>query len=278
MILYKATNTITKDFYIGITKNKLEQRRNKHFYDMENGRKTYFINALKKYGVGVFHWEIILRNCPNWKELCEKEIEYISNLKPAYNMTKGGDGVTGRTKESRERQGRNLSKYLTGRKKETCPRLQKVGAKLSKRYKGLTKETSPLFKKISETLSAPTEKNRLRNLANSLRQKGQTKENTEWRARQAKTITGRTKETHPYLKQRGAAYSARFKGIITKGIIYSAEARKYKVNQIKDGIIIKTWESLKEAMEGMGNTNIHSAIKNKWKAGGYNWERVEKNE
>ena len=51
-----------------------------------------FPNALRKYGVDGFVWEI-LEECDDNKA-GEREMYYISELNPQYNATLGGDGGT----------------------------------------------------------------------------------------------------------------------------------------------------------------------------------------
>jgi len=92
MIIYKITNILTKDFYIGKTKRTLHQRFYSHKYDaLEKHSQTHFHRAVKKYGYENFLIEKIDEAKNNF-ELNQKEIYWIQHLSPAYNMTKGGDG------------------------------------------------------------------------------------------------------------------------------------------------------------------------------------------
>jgi dCMP deaminase len=90
MIVYKATNLKNGDFYIGLTKYPLETRMRGHKNNM-NKYRGHFQDALIKYGWDNFKWEII-DTANNMDELKELEVKYIEQLKPRYNMTKGGDG------------------------------------------------------------------------------------------------------------------------------------------------------------------------------------------
>lgn len=91
MIIYQITNIITKDFYIGKTKNP-EQRFYRHKYNAINNKsQAYIYRAMRKYGVENFEFTVLER--VQFSEfLNEREIFWISELKPKYNMTKGGDG------------------------------------------------------------------------------------------------------------------------------------------------------------------------------------------
>lgn len=95
-VIYKATNKINGKVYIGKTYN-LEKRKKEHIYDIDNGLP--FHNALKKYGVDNFEWEII-DNATTDSEIREKEIFWIKEYNSCisfpnsngYNITLGGEG------------------------------------------------------------------------------------------------------------------------------------------------------------------------------------------
>ena len=80
--VYKITNTITGDFYIGSSKN-IKQRwynhRDKAFWRQRPGMKLY--QALIKYGLDNFKFEIIEETI----DLKEREQYWIDLLNPAYN-------------------------------------------------------------------------------------------------------------------------------------------------------------------------------------------------
>jgi hypothetical protein len=83
--------------------------------------KQYFHLAIVKYGRDNFKWEMLDNSASNEVELNALEIKYIAELKPQYNMTKGGDGLSGRPawnkgiKQDSETK-RKISLTLTGRK------------------------------------------------------------------------------------------------------------------------------------------------------------------
>lgn len=91
MVIYKITNIITNDFYIGKTKNA-EKRFYNHKYKATNNRsQTHFHRAIRKYGIENFIFSI-LENVESEELLNEREIFWIKELNPHYNMTMGGDG------------------------------------------------------------------------------------------------------------------------------------------------------------------------------------------
>lgn len=101
-IIYKATNTVNGNFYIGATSAGIDHRKKSHLWDALAGRVGCKVlhRAIQKYGPEVFTWEIIAV-LDSFKEMMAKEVELIAELKPQYNMTTGGEGVIGlpRTKE-----------------------------------------------------------------------------------------------------------------------------------------------------------------------------------
>lgn len=102
MFIYKITNIINNMCYIGFDTGK-EDKMNRwktHIFCAETGKspghRSKIFNAMKKYGVKNFKCEIIDR-ANTFKELCEKEIYWISHFNSCidgYNILKGGQGFT----------------------------------------------------------------------------------------------------------------------------------------------------------------------------------------
>ena len=86
--IYKITNKINGKSYIGQS-NNIERRLKEHKYISSETNKS-LKKAYKKYGKENFEFSI-LEQC-KLEELDEKEIYYISTLKPKYNRTSGGNG------------------------------------------------------------------------------------------------------------------------------------------------------------------------------------------
>lgn len=83
------TNNVNGHRYIGKTNGSEVARFNRHCKLSEDGH-TKFYRAIRKYGKESFSVSVL--EMPENKDLNEREIHWISVLKPEYNMTRGGDG------------------------------------------------------------------------------------------------------------------------------------------------------------------------------------------
>ena len=83
--IYKITNTVTGDFYIGSSKN-VKQRLACHKCQStwKNYPNKQLYQDMQKYGVDKFAFEILEVVEP--EELKEKEQQFIEMLKPTYNQ------------------------------------------------------------------------------------------------------------------------------------------------------------------------------------------------
>lgn len=80
MIIYKATNTITNECYIGQTTNTLHNRIVDHEYEaFKRGRKDKFHTALREFGTKAFTWEQIASS-NSYTNLMKKEKEMIKKF------------------------------------------------------------------------------------------------------------------------------------------------------------------------------------------------------
>ncbi len=128
--IYVFRNKINEKIYIGKTIELYTLRFNEHKYNaFTKLTKTYFYNALRKYGWDNFDRFVIYQtNYNNSKKeidkiICEKEKFYINLFRSdcsdyGYNLTSGGDGICGykfseetKTKMSLTRSGENHWHY-----------------------------------------------------------------------------------------------------------------------------------------------------------------------
>lgn len=91
--IYKITNQINGKFYVGCSID-IEQRWADHKSPRAMRRSHLLARAFKKYGKDNFLFEI-LEECAA-PILFDREIAWIAQLKPAYNMNSGGLGNKGR--------------------------------------------------------------------------------------------------------------------------------------------------------------------------------------
>ena len=91
MHIYKLINKINNKFYIGKTIKSLKKRFNGHKAHANRGSKYHVHRAMRKYGYDNFEIELI-ESVEDEQTLNEREIYWISELKPHYNMHGGGQG------------------------------------------------------------------------------------------------------------------------------------------------------------------------------------------
>lgn len=77
-IIYKATNILNNNCYVGKTKYSLDFRRNGHITAANNMSKSTFHCAIRKYGIEAFVWDVICESDSD-DELSTLEIYYIRN-------------------------------------------------------------------------------------------------------------------------------------------------------------------------------------------------------
>lgn len=91
-IIYKATNVVTGEVYVGATTINLEDRINDHYNKAVKDYGYKFQNAIRDYGIENFTWEQIdTAQDPN--ELALKESNYIEKfdtVNNGYNSDRGG--------------------------------------------------------------------------------------------------------------------------------------------------------------------------------------------
>ena len=98
--VYKITNNITGDFYIGSSKNikkRWHEHRKPSKWKLRPGMKLY--QAFIKYGLDNFTFEIIEKT----DNLREREQYWIEQLKPIYNNYRAKGLDIERSKESHKR-------------------------------------------------------------------------------------------------------------------------------------------------------------------------------
>lgn len=85
--VYKITNILNGDFYIGSSKN-CRKRFNKHYQNARIGgsdSNERFYDAIKQFGEENFSFQMVEQCEPIRELLLEREQHYIDTLKPHYN-------------------------------------------------------------------------------------------------------------------------------------------------------------------------------------------------
>ena len=127
MLIYKATCTETGKSYIGATAKTLKRRIELHLARARFGSHYHFHNALRKYGVAAFTWEVLVDGIESRDELDRQEIRLIEEnqtVECGYNTSTGGGGGDNwannpRQEEIRQRlRDANLGKKMSPRTRE----------------------------------------------------------------------------------------------------------------------------------------------------------------
>ena len=98
-IVYAHTSTITNKRYIGLTKESMKKRWQRHIVAANaNQNKYHFHNAIRLYGPDAWTHEILEKEIPDLKTANRQEQYYIAHydtFNKGYNSTVGGDGTQG---------------------------------------------------------------------------------------------------------------------------------------------------------------------------------------
>jgi group I intron endonuclease len=114
MYIYQITNTVNGKIYIGKTTKTIEERFQRHTYNANAKSQTHLYRAIRKYGTEAFITTELESGFDNEDALNEAEIRYIAELNPHYNMTAGGEGMSGFNPSSETR--KKISKAMKGKK------------------------------------------------------------------------------------------------------------------------------------------------------------------
>jgi hypothetical protein len=97
--LYLVTNTVNDKVYVGITVGDLNARLKQHFAAARRGRKSAFMNAIKKFGEAAFQIELLSNAAGTYAELQDLEVQEIDrrdSIRNGYNTAQGGSIGSGK--------------------------------------------------------------------------------------------------------------------------------------------------------------------------------------
>lgn len=108
--VYKITNTITNDFYIGSSKNIKDRWAHHKIHSTwkENPNKQLY-KDMQKYGVDKFDFQILVQVEPD--KLKEIEQKFIEMLKPTYNNYNAIGRDSEKIKKSQRKYHQRSEKY-----------------------------------------------------------------------------------------------------------------------------------------------------------------------
>ncbi len=116
-VIYKITNKLNDKIYIGQTTRTLEIRMKEHTKKSRATSNSYIDRAIQKYGIDAFDVSVI-EECDDEEKLNEREKHWIkefnSKFPNGYNLTEGGDGMSGYIVSEETR--KNLSTSHKGKK------------------------------------------------------------------------------------------------------------------------------------------------------------------
>jgi group I intron endonuclease len=149
--IYKITNKITSQCYVGQTTQKLEERWRQHKNKKSNCK--YLKTALKKYGIENFEFKLICICFDN--DLNKFEIEYIkkydSLIPNGYNLRSGGQNGGKHNEETKIKIScalKNRTDIIRNRSQLGKPHTEEIKNKISNSLKGRKKNREVIEKMI----------------------------------------------------------------------------------------------------------------------------------
>ena len=143
--VYRITNTITGDFYIGSSKDvKRRWLEHKCSYNWKKQPNNPLYLDMKKYGLDKFVFEILAE--VEIGQLKEAEQQFIETLKPTYNNRRANGWDFERHKETHRKAQKKYEK--TDRRKEHKKEYQKEYQNQLCCYNGETLTLNALYKRF----------------------------------------------------------------------------------------------------------------------------------
>lgn len=131
--IYKITNTVTNDFYIGSSKN-VKRRWAAHKWPSVWNRypNKQLYQDMKKYGADKFEFEILAE--VEAEKLKEKEQQFIEKLQPVYNNYNANGLDIERQKETKRKASNKYNKSDKGKEYRKSDKGKESHRKASNKY------------------------------------------------------------------------------------------------------------------------------------------------
>tara|TARA_B110000503_G_scaffold63560_1_gene100253 strand:+ start:69 stop:683 length:615 start_codon:yes stop_codon:yes gene_type:complete len=155
-MIYLIENDITKDQYIGYTAESEKKRFTRHKLNAKKDGQTYLYRAMRKYGFENFKVSVLDKDGGY-----DDEVNWISKMKPKYNMTNGGEG--GDTSSSPNFK-KAMKEYHSNKTKESYATLGMLGKTQSEETR---KQQSAKRQAYWDTLSEEDKTERSKGIAGS---------------------------------------------------------------------------------------------------------------
>ena len=269
--VYMHTNKINNKVYVGQTCQNPAER-----WDNGNGYKTctYFYRAINKYGWDNFEHIIFAENLTKDEANRMEKLLIIlydtKNPQYGYNLTDGGEGVTGykMTEEQKEK----IRRAMRGRTPSEETRRKIAESNKGKTHSEKTKQilrTKHKKENLSEeTINkmSQTAKKRFKNPENNPFYGKQHSDNTKAKMSEFAARRLSNPENHPLY---GKHHSEE-----TKRKLKESSCSKCVVQLLLDGTFVNTYDSIREAerQTKIGHSHISNCCKGKeGTAGGFKW-------
>lgn len=244
--IYKISNDINDQIYIGQTRGTLESRLKEHLYDAKvNKDNSKFHKAIRE--LGSEHFSIsMIEECPT-EYLNERErfqIAYYNSQEYGYNSTRGGQNDPYYTDIDKA-----VEYYLHHKDEKTLTEITKDLRIQPNRLRDLLEELGLRNKQTYTSYSEISQ---------------QEKDSICREYSQGTTITDLTKKYHHDFDT--------IKNILKERNLYASKSKSVLQYTI-DGTLVKEWPTLAAAVKEYNNRHIGECARGKRKtAAGYKWK------
>jgi len=166
--IYKFTNKVNGKSYVGLTRRDFDVRKYEHIQEGNSGSEFMFHQALGKYGIDGFTWEILeseITDLPSANKREQYYVKLFDTYENGYNMTEGGGGrdnyIFSKIARERMRQAKLGTTLSDGHKRKISESLMDVPktkehvdkVRLANLGKTVTDETKSLISKNRKGLN-----------------------------------------------------------------------------------------------------------------------------